>query len=310
MDLVSVIVPVYKVEQYLEDCMKSILCQTYKKIEIILVDDGSPDHCPELCDKYARKDERVRVIHKKNGGLSDARNTGLENAKGDYICFIDSDDAIHPQMIEILYNQITKTNADISICNYFKGELTPKNWDNIYVSEKLVSMDKQSALNAIYESNDKSILMTIAWNKLYKKELFENIRYPQNRIHEDEFTTYQLLYLANRTVFIDENLYFYRQREGSIMDMARDKVSEMFYFARIEQIKFFKHQKLYELAKKAIYKIEYMILDKYQTEGITEEDKKKLLVLYGKLLAMSWKIIPIKYIIVQSYNIIKKWRKI
>lgn len=122
-DLISIIVPVYKVENYLSKCLDSMICQTYKNIEIILVDDGSPDNSGKICDDYAKKDSRIKVIHKENGGLSDARNAGLKIATGKYIGFVDSDDYISVEMYEKLYNQAKKEDADIACCNYYRVKM-------------------------------------------------------------------------------------------------------------------------------------------------------------------------------------------
>ena len=130
-DLISVIIPIYRVELYLKECIDSVLNQTYKNMEIILVDDGSDDNCPNICDAYKKKDSRIQVIHKKNGGLSDARNAGIEIAKGEYICFIDSDDVIHPSFLQILYEDLIETGSDMSICHYEKVDKIPEIYKTI-----------------------------------------------------------------------------------------------------------------------------------------------------------------------------------
>ena len=201
MPKISIIVPIYKVESYLKRCIDSILNQTFTDFECILVDDGSPDNCPQICDEYAKKDKRIRVIHKKNGGLSDARNVGIDIAQGEYLGFVDSDDWIHPQMYEILYNGIVENNVKLSVCAYNETD----------TEEKFEGIDKP-----VFElRNGMDFLMTdnvtavVAWNKLYHRSLFKEIRYPVGRIHEDEFTTYKILYEAENIAFCNFKMYCY-----------------------------------------------------------------------------------------------------
>lgn len=208
--LISVIIPVYKVEQYLNQCIDSIVSQTYKNIEIILVDDGSPDNCPYICDDWKRKDPRVKVIHKKNGGLSDARNAGLDLASGDFIGFVDSDDWIEPDMYEKLLKVLIDENADISSCG------TIDSYDN---SERNRSFPysvggSELFLKMIYKD---TTFPVSTWNKLYRKKCWETLRFPLGKICEDAFTTYLLVDNANKIVQIPDLLYHYRIRENSIM---------------------------------------------------------------------------------------------
>ena len=204
--LISVIVPVYKVEQYLDRCVQSLLCQTYENVEILLVDDGSPDNCPQMCDEYAAKYEKIQVIHQENKGLSGARNTGIDYAKGELLAFIDSDDKWSPYFLESLYGALKKYDADISQCRweYMHGDELKEAYDADANCECFTGREMLSNLfiqtGAYY---------VVAWNKLYKKELFENIRYPEGRIHEDEATTYKLFDQAEKCVFVDNALYGY-----------------------------------------------------------------------------------------------------
>lgn len=212
-DLISIIVPVYKVESYINRCVDSILRQTYIKLEIILVDDGSPDRCGEICDKYAEQDNRIKVVHKKNGGLSDARNVGIDISHGDYISFIDSDDWIHDDYIEKLYQLLKKTDADISVCNFMKTET--ETFENKITNQKIY---EYSNIEAIGQLTDRFYLqMTTSWGKLYKKNLFDDTRFPIGRIHEDEFTTYKTIFKSKKIVLTTAQLYYYWQREDSIM---------------------------------------------------------------------------------------------
>ena len=204
--LISAIVPVYKVEKYLGRCVESLLAQTYENIEIILVDDGSPDTCPVMCDEYAKKHEKIRVIHQENKGLSGARNTGIDNAKGEYLAFVDSDDLWSPHFLESLYKALKENDADIAQCRweYMHGDELKEAYD---ADAKTVCFTGREMLANLYIQT--GAYYVVAWNKLYKKELFENIRYPEGRIHEDEATTYKLFDLAKKCVFVDNALYGY-----------------------------------------------------------------------------------------------------
>ena len=209
--LISVIVPVYKVENYLGRCVESLLAQTYENIEIILVDDGSPDTCPVMCDEYAKKHEKIRVIHQENKGLSGARNTGIDNAKGEYLAFVDSDDLWSPHFLESLYKALKENDADIAQCRweYMHGDELKEAYD---ADAKTVCFTGREMLANLYIQT--GAYYVVAWNKLYKKELFENIRYPEGRIHEDEATTYKLFDLAKKCVFVDNALYGYYVGSG------------------------------------------------------------------------------------------------
>ena len=212
----SIIVPVYKVEKQLERCIRSILNQSFTNFELILVDDGSPDRCGEICDEYEKKDKRIKVIHKKNGGLSDARNAGLNIAKGKYIGFVDSDDIIHSEMYERMYNCITKYNVDIVQCKFRKF----KNIEDInkFSNIKDANIEYYTSKEAIIDMIDNNKINVNTWNKLYKRELFENERFPKGKIHEDEFLTYKLIYNSNKVAYINKELYYYYQNDNGIMN--------------------------------------------------------------------------------------------
>ena len=201
MPKISIIVPIYKVEQYLHRCVDSILAQTFTDFECILVDDGSPDNCGAICDEYAKKDKRIRVIHKPNGGLSDARNAGIDIAKGEFLGLVDSDDWIHPQMYEILYKGIVENNVKLSVCAYEETDLE-KEFEHI--SEPKFEVCR--GMDFLISNN---VTAVVAWNKLYHRSLFEDIRYPVGKLHEDEFTTYKILYKAGSITYCCEKLYMY-----------------------------------------------------------------------------------------------------
>ena len=208
--LISVIVPVYKVEPWLEMCVGSIRNQSYRNLEIILVDDGSPDRSGEICDKIASEDSRVKVIHRKNGGLSAARNSGIDVCQGDYIGFVDSDDVIHPDMYARLYDDITKYGTKLAFCQ-------PLVCNNSRVSfpEANAEVKCLSANDVISESLSECMWFS-AWTKLYHRSLFEGIRYPEGRINEDYPVTMRIYDRCDRIAVDYNQLYAYRKRGGSI----------------------------------------------------------------------------------------------
>lgn len=212
--LISIIVPVYKVEPYIHRCVDSILKQTYKNLEIILVDDGSPDDCGKICDEFAKKDLRVKVVHKENGGLSSARNAGLDIAQGEYISFIDSDDYIVENFIENLYKLCMDNNVEIAECDFEKFEDDIEKKNNIEEVVNIYSSDEMQ--KRLY---DEAYVRTIVvWNKLYKKNIYSDLRFPLGRIHEDEYTTYKAFYKCNTNIAVTNlKLYYYRTHSGSIM---------------------------------------------------------------------------------------------
>ena len=253
-DLISVIVPVYKVEEYLPNCLETIINQTYKNLEIILVDDGSPDKCPEICDQFMQKDTRIKVIHKENGGLSDARNAGIKIATGKYIGFVDSDDYIDPEFYEILYQNILKYDADLAVCNYVETEKS--NWHEAKKDDRIIEFNNIEALEALY-SNDTQMqkAMVVAWNKLYKREIFEQIQYPVGKTNEDEFVIHHILYKSKKIVYSANELYYYLQRADSIMSRG-EKEYDVKRFNQQEayekRIQFFYDKNLILLCHKAV----------------------------------------------------------
>ena len=180
--LLSIIVPVYKVENYLPKCIDSILAQTFTDFELILVDDGSPDDCPALCDAAAEKDARVRVIHQKNGGLSAARNAGLDAARGAWIGFVDSDDYIAPEMYEVLYQAVQSTGADLALCDYAEVDEAGAPCQSMHVSLSEGELTGQELLKRA-----SGLMVQLAWNKLYRRAIFTQRRYPEGKLNEDLF---------------------------------------------------------------------------------------------------------------------------
>lgn len=217
--LISIIVPIYNVEKYLERCIDSLLRQTYKNIEIILVDDGSTDHSPKMIDEYQSQNKKIKVIHQKNGGLSNARNNGLEIAKGEYIAFIDSDDYISDDYIEYLYKLIEENNSQMSICNYklFSETLEIKEEQK---DDKVEILKKEEVIDRMLYQE---IYYISAWAKLYKKVLFEKVRYPEGEIYEDLGTTYKIVEQCERIACGQRKNYYYYVRDDSI---TKQKFSE------------------------------------------------------------------------------------
>ena len=218
--LLSIIVPIYNVEQYLDRCIQSILNQTYQNLEIILGDDGATDCSGAIADSYAAKDKRIKVFHKENGGLSDARNYGLEHVTGDYILFIDSDDFIVNIMCERLITVASSNNADIVSCNYYiyRGD------DDISIHTMSVQDDKRTFTGMdmlrYYLLKTEPFDLNVVWNKIFKLDLFNGVvpvRFPKGRVQEDNFTIFMLFLNANSIVTVNEPLYYYVQRAGSIM---------------------------------------------------------------------------------------------
>lgn len=215
MPSISVIVPVYKVEPYLRRCTDSILAQTFEDFDLILVDDGSPDSCGEICEEYAKADSRVHVIHQENGGLSAARNSGIDwtfaNSDSQWLAFVDSDDWLHPKFLETLYAAANETGSHLSVCGLYRteGEGFPEKMD---FSVESMTADDYYCSRKIHGG-----LTAVAWNKLYHKTLFDSMRYPVGKLHEDEFTTYQAVYQAGKVAVISAPLYAYFQNAAGIM---------------------------------------------------------------------------------------------
>lgn len=213
-ELISVIVPIYNIEKYIEKCVRSIINQTYTNIEILLVIDGATDNSLKVCEKF--EDSRIKILYKKNGGLSDARNYGLKYAKGKYVLLVDGDDFIESNMVEILYKNLKETNSDISVCSfrYYYESGKVQDYYTHNDNNEIIQMNKEEALLSII--SNKLAFRQCAWNKLYKKELFDNIKYPFGKLYEDMGTTYKLIIKSERIVYTHKNLYNYVQRGNSI----------------------------------------------------------------------------------------------
>ncbi|MBX9136408.1 MULTISPECIES: glycosyltransferase [unclassified Clostridium] len=235
MNLISIIVPVYNVEKYLEKCIESILNQTYENIEIILVDDGSTDNSLNICNFYASKDKRIKVIHQENRGVSYARNVGLNLAKGDYIGFVDSDDYIEDNMYEILINDILENDSDISICG-FKQLTLDNNIIFNYGTNKKIVLSKEKALEGFISDKFIKEFMYAPWNKLYKRSIVTNVKFRTDlRIGEDLLFVFECLEKSNKISLYDTCKYNYINRENSLMT-SKFSEKRLDYIRAIEEI--------------------------------------------------------------------------
>ena len=282
MSKISVIVPVFKVEAYLPRCIDSILKQTFSDFRLILVDDGSPDKCPEICDKYAELDNRVVVIHKKNEGLSAARNSGIdfvfEKNCSDWISFIDSDDWIHEKFLETLFNAVSENNVPIASCCWQrideeKDAIQPEDFSSTLISP---SEDYKSRRNN-YDVD------TYAWRFLYHKDLFKNIRYPVGKHWEDLSTTYKLLFQADKVAHTSAVLYYYFARNDSIARADWNPRRLDMLDALEENIQFFKENPQYNLYDRLVIcseKSSEAQLAKLYTSPLSATDKER----YGKII--------------------------
>lgn len=258
-DLISIIVPVYNVGRYLEQCINSIICQTYPYLEIILVNDGSTDHSEKIIESFRQKDSRIRYIVQSNQGLSSARNLGKSVAKGSYIAFVDADDYIADDYVESLYHLLCQGDAELAVCGYYEiteaGEIT----GGSNVPAHTVLLDEESFWKLCHE--DKGVYCTVAWNKMYKKSIFESIEYPVGKIHEDEFVLHEIVSAATVIAAMEERKYYYRRRAGSILEqediLQRFDLIEAFSI----RLEYFLERKQYIFAEFMFEKILYYLYD-------------------------------------------------
>lgn len=260
MKKVSIVIPVYNVERYLHRCLNSVINQTYQNLEIILVDDGSTDNSGKICDEYAVKDNRVVVVHKENGGLSDARNVGIERIHGEYLAFIDSDDFVSRHYVQGLLDALLECQADIAFCRYLKV----LDNDGFKTKPKSVKLHCFSSDEMLKNWHGKyKHIETMAWNKLYYASLFTNsgIRYPKGYYNEDVQTTHLLVNQASKIVITNQILYYYVQRKDSIMGTITDKkVTDNIMSQRI-RMSFFKNNNYEEAYERLFIKLlKYYIL--------------------------------------------------
>lgn len=236
--LVSVVLPVYNVEKYLPKCLDTVINQSYKNLEILLVDDGATDSSGNICEQYAKKDNRIKVLHKKNGGLSDARNYALDYIHGEYIAFIDSDDYVNERYIEVLLRNAINYDADISICDYktVKEEVT-KPLNCIEENKTSVYTQEEAMLQILHGSY--IMQFSVAWGKIYKRIIFNELRYPFGRKFEDVAVAHLCFNLTDKTVYSNSQLYYYLIRSGSIKNSGKFKDADVVKSA-YDRLLFFK----------------------------------------------------------------------
>lgn len=264
--LISIVIPVYNVENYLERCIRSVLNQTYGNLEIILVDDGSPDRCGELCERYAREDSRVKAYHKANGGLSDARNYGVAKASGQYIAFIDSDDYIAPNYIEYLYDLLRKYGADISCCYMIKAVDDHAEYcvnTAIPAEQPLTGREASLALlGSLY------MVLVTAWGKLYQSDIVKKYPFPVGKKHEDEATTCKYYYEARKVIIGNRCLYAYYQNPESIMHTMSSTLNEDALWVLEHRARFYEEKDEREIADRAWYRLfDYCVRDSEKNAG-------------------------------------------
>ncbi len=293
--LVSVIVAVYNIEEYLPRCVDSILAQTYRNLEIILVDDGSKDQSGNICDSYAEKDRRIKVIHKKNGGLSDARNAGMNAATGEYIGFVDGDDWIEPDMYRAMYFACEKEKAQAAVCRY--KQITKSGIIDGSAGNS-VSLSRDEALEIYVCGDERYLIYNSVWSKLFARDLVEGMRFPVGKNSEDIMFTTRAFCRMERLVYLDEAYYNYvLDREGSIMNekAGERRLKDEIPFWQ-EQIAYFREAGMPELSDKAAYHFYRRLLFYYidfmenkktrifadQIVGLLRADREKIRGIYRK----------------------------
>ena len=247
--LVSVVVPVYNISEYVSKCLESVLSQGYENLEVIVVDDGSTDESGRICDEAAKRDARVKVYHRKNGGLSSTRNFGISKARGKYVALIDGDDFVKRDFVGAMVDAAEKSGAEVAICGYDE-----------FVPEEKVLSGKEVAIKLLVEQENMEI---VAWNKLYRRELFDEIKYPAGEKHEDSLTTYKILAKAKKVCYVPKSLYCYVKRSGSIMSEVKlvERLGARHKAAK-EAVKYFREDKdLRQAAEVAILTSKYAFMD-------------------------------------------------
>ena len=264
--LISIIIPVYNVEKYINRCLESVINQTYKNIEIILVDDGSPDRSGEICENFSKTDSRIKVFHKMNGGLSDARNYGVKKANGAYITFIDSDDYVSVNYITYLYNILQKNHADISCCCMVKTNTDSTQYTvNTCLPEEQLFTGWEASMALL---DNLYLILVTAWGKLYRSDIVKKYPFPVGRKHEDEATSCKFYYEAERVVIGNECLYAYFQNPKSITHTKGTKLNTDELWALEHRAKFYEEQNEHELAANAwSILFSYCARDSKENEG-------------------------------------------
>ena len=262
MDLVSVIIPVYNVEDYLDRCVASVVGQTFQNIEVILVDDGSTDGSAEICDRWSAKDSRVKTLHQTNQGVSTARNAGLQAASGNWILQVDSDDYMAPHTVERMLRTAESTAADMVICDFVKGSEECYSFGTTPGPAAELE-DGVSVIGRIYENAHAALQYGVPWCKLSRKDLYDGIQYPDGKIFEDIYTTHKLLYRCKTIAVLQDPLFYYFQRPGSIMSASFSMKKLDYLQALVERVEFFEDHGLRELAETAYDELLHSLIWEY-----------------------------------------------
>lgn len=289
--LISVIVPIYNVEKYIDKCIGSIVNQKYKNLEIILVDDGSTDNCPTLCDEWSKRDSRIVVIHKENGGLSDARNAGMDIMSGEYVSFVDGDDYVNERYIEVLYNNLVKYGADVSQVSFNKEEVYSEN------EIRVEALDASVACKNFYISKMPQMMIS-SCAKLFKTDLISNQRFPKGRNFEDQFFTPRVVYFSHKIVMSNERLYNYINRQDSITHIPFNakKIEDILWVMK-DNFKFFLNHNAYNMAA-IFYFHRKKLISKLNIEAEEENLHNEVPKKYKQRLVIS----KIKYFIYMPYR--------
>ena len=294
-DLISVIVPVYNVIDYLPKCLDSIINQTYKELEIVLIDDGSIDGSSKVCDQYAKNDKRIKVIHQENAGVAETRNVGLDNSSGKYIIFVDSDDFINCDLVMYLFNDIREKKADISICGYYKifEDGSKKNCYHLNETFIVKGIDKFK-----YLYNSYSVITVSPCLKIYKKELFANLRYKKGRNHEDEIISLDILKKASVISYNIKPLYYYVKRNNSITYQFNMKMFDSLdaYELRKKYFQKKRYDNLYDLNEYYKFCILTNALIMYNISNSNELSTYEYKKLIDACIALSKSLIKSSYI--------------
>lgn len=293
---ISVIVPIYNVEKYLVRCIESLLNQTFNYFEVLLIDDGSIDNSSEICKKFCTRDTRIKYFYKKNGGLSDARNYGIERSNGNYLIFVDSDDYVDRNYLLYLYKAVEEKDADIAICSF----------KNVNEQGKVLSVTNVSAnsvmsgrkLLANYLSGKDNISDEVAWNKIYKRKIFKKLRYPKGHIYEDEAIITQILWNVKKVAFVEQSLYYYVQRGGSITSSSYNyyKLKDMFLFSD-DRVDFFRNrnQFFYKLAIQK-YKDNLVFISSKYLNTLSSKSTQEIQKKYRELVKLHLSVKPKSFI--------------
>lgn len=269
-ELISIIIPIYNVEKYLSECINSVIGQNYNNIEILLIDDGSTDNSGKICDEYKKIDNRIKVYHKLNGGLSDARNYGLDKANGKYVCFVDSDDFVLKDYISSMYSNLKRNEVDIASCGYslFCNEKNIINKNRVGIEKKYNTIEAHKYLNIIGYFN------TVVWNKLYNKKLFNDIRFPIGKKSEDCFIMPYLIEKSNGVYYSSIPKYMYRQRSESITKSKEINLDAI--EASKSCIEFYKNNNMNDTIKYAKRSLIFTYIFIYNSYLVRFKNKKEM----------------------------------